>query len=243
MNRKSLLRLMICMVTTASFADPPFLSSNPTNLDYHDWQVYFYSIVNKNTFNNTDALPGLEFDFGLTPFLELDISIPMALNLQSDHHMPNAYGLGDTQFSFTYPLIHESKYWPLISFSPNVFFPTGNYHRDLGNGRIWESFPFWAQKTIGSWTTYGGGGYAYNTAANNFFFGGIVVEHDFTDNLMLGVELFSTGAAAEDNPAFTLVDVGATYDLSKRFSLLFSVGKNIFGADNFYMYAGITLTS
>ena len=63
--------------------------------------------------------------------------------------------------------------------------------------------PVWAEKDVGPWQVFGGGGYQINTGANqrNFWQGGVAVNRTMTNRLQLGVELFEQIRSALDAPA------------------------------------------
>ncbi len=60
--------------------------------------------------------------------------------------------------------------------------PTVNSDKGLGNGRTWYTLPVLLQKSWGDWTTYGGGGRAFNSAhgMRDYNFGGCPLQRKVT---------------------------------------------------------------
>jgi hypothetical protein len=129
------------------------------------------------------AGPAIEFNWGALPNVQVSVSppymflsVPSTATATQPQSVPGTTiaGVGDTEFGVKYRFLRETTGRPQMSFYPSVEFPTGNNGNGIGNGRTWYRFPFWAQKSWGRWTTYGGAGYAVNTAsgATNFPFAG-----------------------------------------------------------------------
>jgi hypothetical protein len=140
-------------------------------------------------------------------------------------------GLGDTEAGIKYRFIHETNDWPQVGIFPLIEVPTGDGSRGLGNGRAWFQLPLWVQKSWGSWTTYGGGGLALNSAPGqrDYPFGGWELQHNFGSNLMMGGEIFAQRPAAKGDKGFEAFNLGGSYNLNEHFSLLFSAGHSIEG--------------
>jgi hypothetical protein len=153
---------------------------------------------------------------------------------------PAVSGLGDVEFGVKYRFLHETNWWPQIGIFPMVELPTGNADRGLGNGRAWVRLPLWVQKSFGPWTTYGGGGAAFNSVSGqrNYPFGGWLLQRDFGEHLTLGGEIFAQGAAAESDKGFAVVNFGGSYNINEHFSLLFSAGHSIAGDEHTLWYFG-----
>ncbi|MGB8909068.1 MAG: hypothetical protein WCC84_10000 [Candidatus Cybelea sp.] len=140
-------------------------------------------------------------------------------------------GLGDTKFGVKYRFVQETDSRPQASFYPSAEFPTGNNANGIGNSRTWYRFPLWIQKSSGRWTTYGGGGYAINAApgATNFWYGGWLVQRDFSENVTAGGEVYYEGPQFVGNKWSTLYNAGSYISLTKDFGILFGVGHSISG--------------
>lgn len=94
------------------------------------------------------------------------------------------------------------------------------------------------QKSLGHWTTYGGGGVEYHPGSGNksFLFGGWLLQRDLSDKLTLGAEIFSHGPQADGESDETLANFGGYYNLSGQHHILFSIGKDIHGPNEILGY-------
>ena len=157
---------------------------------------------------------------------------------------PLGWAAGDIEAGVKYRLVDESKRGPEIGVFPLLELPSGDQNKGLGNGRTWTKLPVWLQKSWGSWTTYGGGGYAYNPAPGqrNYFFGGDLIQKSITPKLTLGGELFLQGADAVDGRSFVIANLGGQYNFTPDFSLLFSAGHSIQGERHQIYYVSLYRT-
>jgi hypothetical protein len=101
------------------------------------------------------------------------------------------------------------------------------------------------QKSWKSWITYGGGGYAINSAPShqNYPFGGWVLENYISTSVKLGGELYSQGRSATNIPSYTILNLGGTYRWTRHFATLLSAGHNILGQRNTVAYVGVYWTA
>ena len=127
---------------------------------------------------------------------------------------------------------------------PLLELPTGSRTRGLGDGHVQLFLPLWAQKTLGGFTTYGGGGYWIHPGAGNrnWLLLGWEVQHPLTNGLTLGVEVFHGTAAAVDESAETHFNVGLLIDVSELHHILASAGLGLQGDHGFQMYLAYQLT-
>jgi hypothetical protein len=122
--------------------------------------------------------------------------------------------------------------------------PTGDAGRGLGNGRTWARLPVWLQWDLGPWTTYGGGGYAINTAPGqrSNFFGGWLLQREITKQLILGGEIFAHGPDHDGGRTTVLYNLGGFYKFTEDFQLLFTVGHGLAGDPHLIAYVGLYWT-
>ncbi len=112
---------------------------------------------------------------------------------------------------------------------PAVDFPSGEAVRNLGTGHMHAFLPVWVQKSLGNWTTFAGVGYWINPGVGDrdYWYLGWALQRQIADKLTIGGEIFyqtSNTIGGKDQAGFTL---GATYDLSEHYHLLFSVGEGV----------------
>lgn len=228
---------------TRAAAGPPFLTDDPVPTGYQHYEFYAFVTSEKNAgISSTTNGPAFEFNYGALRNVQVSISVPytfLSVPTTSGPVTPQSIpgttvsGIGDTEFGVKLRFLQETVAHPQLSFYPSVEFPTGNGQNGIGNGRAWYRFPLWLQKSWGRWTTYGGGGYAVNTAPEqrNFAFGGWLVQRDFSENLTVGAEIYSQGPQFTGDKSSTFYDAGSYIALTKSFGLLFSIG-HTFSGDN-----------
>ncbi|HEX3672563.1 MAG TPA: transporter [Candidatus Cybelea sp.] len=241
--------LIFALATTSvAVAGPPFLTDDPVPTDYQHYEIYTYVDVEKNAgVATTTTGPSLEFNWGALRNVQVSATLPYAF--LSTPPSPSAFapdtlpgatvsGFGDTELAVKYRFLQETVGRPQMSFYPAIEIPTGNSATGIGNGRSWYRFPVWIQKSWGRWTSYGGGGYAINTASDqkNYSFGGWLLQRDFSENVSVGAEIYSQGAQFAGDKATTLYNAGSYISLTKTFGILFSLGHSFSGDDESVAY-------
>ncbi len=224
------------------WAGPPFLTDDPEPVDLNHFEFYIFESSLASLGSVTIQGPAAEFNWG--PLSDVQLHVISGLTSLSTPGNPSVYGLGDTEMGIKFRFIKESDNSPQVGIFPMVEIPTGNPGNGLGNGLAWYKFPLWMQKSWGPWTTYGGGGYAFNAAAGmrNYPFGGWLLQRDLDSSLTLGGELFAQGQDMDSNQGFLLVNIGGQFNFSPNFSLLFSGGHSIVGQDTTVTYLGLYWT-
>ena len=96
----------------------------------------------------------------------------------------------------------------------------------MGSGRVTALLPVWAQKDMGAWSVFGGGGYAINPGAGNrdYWTGGIAITRAVGERLLIGLEADRQGRDADDGSASTKLGLGFIWQLQKPFRVLASGG-------------------
>ena len=226
-------------------AGPPFLTDDPEPIAYRHSEAYLFSTFDKGPDGKLAVIPAFEFNTGPAPDWHLHVSVPFLALRPSDGS--NAYGLGDIELGVKYRFVHETGNLPQIGIFPMLELPTGDADKGLGNGRLWGTLPLWLQKSWGPWTTYGGGGVAFNSAPGmkNSAFAGWLLQRSVTDKLLLGGEVFYQGASSVGNQESTLLNIGGTYNgiqICGGCSLLWRVGTSIAGEVHREAYLGLYWT-
>ncbi len=238
------LAFIACLVaaTLGLQAGPPFLTDDPEPVELDHWEFYVFGQGAKAADANSISAPATEFNYGVAKNMQLHLVAPVA-NF-SAHGAGWNSGYGDTELGIKYRFLEETDSLPQLGFFPMAEVATGDSSRRLGNGRTWYRLPVWAQKSWGPWTTYGGGGWAVNSAPGqrNCGFAGWLIQRDLGDKLTLGTELFRQGASTTAGAGSTVANVGGTYKFSKDFNLLFSVGHSISGPRSTVWYLGLYWT-
>ncbi|MDD3651818.1 hypothetical protein [Immundisolibacter sp.] len=235
--------LSLALGTTAALAGPPFMTDDPEPVEYRHSEAYVFSTYDRGPQGDKSfAAPAFEFNTSPAPDWHLHAMLPFTGVRPGDG--PDEYGLGDVELGVKYRFLHETDNRPQAGVFPMFYVPTGDADKGLGNDRVWGTFPLWLQKSFGPWTTYGGGGRAFNSAPGmrNYSFGGWLLQREVTDRLTLGGELFYQGAPSDDARHATFFNVGGVYsDVAAcgGCSLLFRVGSTVAGESHDGGYLGL----
>lgn len=228
-------------------AGPPFRTDDPEPVELGHWEIFGFSTGTHVRDGSAGTLAGIDANYGAAPNLQLHAALP--LNFDASGGQGVRIGYGDTEFGVKYRFYEGSKdgWLPEAAIYPTVDFPTGNAARNLGAGHVRVLLPIWLQKNLGDWTPFAGAGYFINqgSGSRNFWYFGWAVERKLTDKLTVGGELFRQTADTIDGKDQTGFTLGAIYDLSEHYHLMFSAGtglQNRTATNEFSYYAALQLT-
>jgi hypothetical protein len=227
----------------AAVGGPPFVTDDPEPVDYQHWEFYLASMQSDLRGDWSGTAPHIELNYGVVPDLQLHLIIPATYD--SPPNGPAHYGLGDIEVGAKYRFVHETNGWPQIGIFPLLQAPSGSARDNLGNGQAQAFLPVWVQKSWGTWTAYGGGGYGINSwsGKGNWGFVGGLLERQVRTNVSIGLEVYHQTTFATDFPNVgTAFNVGTVIDLSAHHHLLFSAGRSIDGPVGFQCYVAFQLT-
>jgi len=204
-----------------AYAGPPFLTDDPEPTDTGHWEIYapFADISGKG--RTFDGATGAELNYGAAPNLQLTLGLPVSYT----HDKAGwRFGRGDIEASAKFRFYHEDSAGLSIAAFPGITLPTAS--RGLGAAKVTAFLPIWAQKDMGTWSVFGGGGYAINSGAGNrdYWTGGIAVTHTFSDRLLVGIEADRQGADTTEGDGSTSLGIGFIRQLKAPFRLLASAG-------------------
>jgi hypothetical protein len=205
-----------------AYAGPPFVTDDPVPTEAGHWEVYGF-VAGTHVQHETDAQGGLDINYGVSKNLQLTVVIPVDLG------NPGPAGLGDIELAVKYRFLHhnDSSLMPDVAFFPGLVTPTTSH--PLTTDRTAVLLPIWAQKDIGKWSLFGGGGYDINPGADNrnFWLTGVGFTREVTDHLTLGGELYRQTADTRGAKGFMGINAGAIYKLGDHWSLLASAGPGV----------------
>jgi hypothetical protein len=236
-------RLRVCMTVFLALwaleaqAGPPFVTDDPEPVDYQHWEFYIASMHSELGGDWSGTAPHFEVNYGAVPDLQLHLIAPLAYD--SPPEGAGHYGPGDLELGAKYRFIQETNGWPQVGIFPLLELPAGSARDNLGNGHSQAFLPVWAQKSWGSWTAYGGGGYGVNSFSghDNWGFVGGVLQKQVLTNVLIGAEVYHQTAYETDFPnKGTAFNIGTVIDFSEQQHLLFSVGRSIDGPVGFQCY-------
>lgn len=207
-------------------AGPPYLTDDPAPTDLGHWEIY--SFVTAFTAGPTvSGAAGLDLNYGGAKDLQLTATIPLDFQGTKGLAAPGLRaGAGDIELAAKYRLLHQTDgtWAPDLAVFPRLFVPTAG--PPFGTGRLGLLLPVWVEKDAGSWSVFGGGGYQINPGAGqrDFWQGGLAVTHSFGERLAIGPEVFAQGDSANTGGGFLALNLGASWRLTKHWSLLALAG-------------------
>jgi hypothetical protein len=207
-------------------AGPPYLSDDPEPTDTGHWEIYNFAIGTSAP-SGLAGEAGLDLNYGAADNLQLTAVLPLAFEDQRGFGGEGLRaGPGDLELAAKFRVLRQADgaVTPDLAFFPRLFVPTAP--RALGDGRFGLLLPIWAEKDLGPWSVFGGGGYQFNPGPGqrDFWQGGVAVSKSLGERLSLGVEVYGQTRDLSDGGAFETVNVAATYKLVPHWSLLASAG-------------------
>lgn len=206
------------------------------------WEAYIATQYAHARDGVSATAPHFELNYGAAPNLQIHLIAPFNADMPASE--PRQYGFGDTEIGAKYRLVQETARAPMVGVFPIVELPTGAPSKGLGNGEAQFFLPVWIQKTFGSWTTYGGGGYWRNPGDGNhdYWFFGWQAQCQITKQCALGLEVFHSTKSTVDGTDRTGFNIGAVYDLDSGHHALFSAGRDFRGENVGTFYVGFQWT-
>lgn len=213
--------LLSCSAPLA--AGPPYVTDDPEPTDLGRWEVYGFgsgTLFHRGSEGNG----GLDINYGGAR--DLQLSAVLSLDYSHDPGLRAHVGVADAEIGAKYRFLHQTKdsWLPDVGLFPKLELPTAG--RRFGSGRVGVSVPVWAQKDLGKWSLFGGGGWTLNPGAGNrnYGFGGLALTRSVTNRLSIGGEVYHQTADATDSRTSTGLGAGASWSLTKKWSLIGSAG-------------------
>ncbi len=227
---------LLAFIPPGALAGPPFLTDDPQTVDFQHWEFYLASMDFLTAEGWSGDGPHVEINYGIVPNVQLHLIAPVAYDAPKDG--PSHYGYGDTELGVKFRFVQETKNIPMVGIFPLLEVPTGSAREGLGTGHLHALLPVWLQKTWGTWTAYGGGGYGINPGPGlqNYGFVGMVLQKQVFKPLLVGVEVYHQTSTVVDGRDDTAFNVGTVFDFSEDHHLLFSAGRSINGPTDFQCY-------
>ena len=215
----ALLTLLAAPLSVAR-AGPPYVTDDPEPTDTGHWEIYNY-LTATSTPGESDGQAGFDINYGAAKDLQLTVVLPAAIEDWDQ------IGGADIQLAAKYKFLHQQDggWTPDVAFFPRVFAPTGARFDPDRPGLF---LPLWAEKDWGRWSLFGGGGLQINPGAGqrNFWQSGLALSRAI-GRFSVGAEVIHQTAEAVDAKDFTAVDLGATYTLSRHWTLMLSGGPGV----------------
>lgn len=236
---RSLAAAFACMAATPAYAGPPFLTDDPEPTETGHWEIYAPFLDAEGRGAEFGSTIGAEINYGGAPNLQLTLGLPLAF---AHDRSGWTRGLGDLEMAVKYRFYHDDNTGFSIAAFPGMTLPTAT--NGLGPGKATAFLPIWAQKDMGDWSLFGGGGYTINAGdgSRDYWSGGAALTRTFGKDLLLGMEVDRQGPDADDDRASTSLGIGAIYQMKAPFRLLASGGPTLSdagGPASFHMFVAL----
>ena len=213
--------LSVLLIPTLAWAGPPFMTDDPEPTEAGHWEVYGPLIELEGKGKDYEGAVAAELNYGASPDLQLTLEVPLSYS----HDVAGMkWGGGDVAISAKYRFYHNEDAGLSVAVFPSLTLPTAS--NGMGASKVTALLPVWVQKDLGTWSIFGGGGYAINPGVgnNDYWTGGLAVSRQVTQKLLLGIEANRQGADTIGGKGSTSLGVGAIYQLKAPFRLLASGG-------------------
>lgn len=212
-----------CLVLApkSSQAGPPFLTDDPEPTDTGHWEIYAPVFEDAGLGSVYGGSVGAELNYGAAPGVQLTLGLPVSFAKDGTRLRR---GPGDLRASIKYRFYHSDQAGVSLAVFPGMTVPTACC--GLGAGRVTALLPVWAQKTMGRWAVFGGGGFALNpgTGNRNYLTGGLAVTREVAKGSLIGIEADRQGPDSVDGRAQTSLGIGTIIAIKGPFRLLASGG-------------------
>jgi hypothetical protein len=234
------LGLALLVAPAAAVAGPPFLTDDPEPTEFQHWEIYAPLFEAEGSGADFSGTLGAEINYGLAPDVQVTVGLPLAY---SHDDAGWRWGASDLKASVKYRFYNDEAAGFQVAAFPGVTLPTASH--GMGAGKVTAFLPVWAQKDMGPWSVFGGGGYAVNPGSGNrdYWTGGVAVTREFGKSLLLGAELDRQGPDTVGGRASTSAGLGAIVDLKGPLRLLASGGPTWTdgGVSGFHAFAAVGL--
>lgn len=220
----------------AAWAGPPYVTDDPEPTDLGKWEIYGFG-AGTHFAHSTEGATGFDINYGGAR----DLQLTTVIEIDHQHGGPegNHSGFGNMEVGAKYRFLHQraGSWLPDVSFFPKLDLPTAG--KRFGSGRVGVQLPFWAQKDMGEWSLFGGGGYFINpgTGQRNYWLSGIALTRTVTKALSLGGEIYHQTRDADDGRSTTGLGLGASWQVAPHWSIIGSGGPIVAHRDSSGHYA------
>ena len=232
----------VLLLPAPLFAGPPYVTDDPEPVEYGHWELYLATQHELTRDGAVGTLPHIEINYGAVPNLQLHLIAPLAYARPNDGG--SNYGPGDIELGAKFRFVQERDWMPMVGTFPLLEIPAGNETKGLGSGHLHGLLPLWLQKSVGPWTSYGGGGYWFNPGSGNHNYGyvGWLLQRRLSELATLGAEIFYTSADRTGGDGNLRFNVGLVLDFTQSHHLLVSAGRSIAGETRLQGYLAYQLT-
>ncbi|MBV8971278.1 MAG: hypothetical protein JO290_03190 [Sphingomonadaceae bacterium] len=215
------LPLVLALAAAPAAAGPPYVTDDPQPTDLGHYEIYFFASATQVP-GSTAGAGGVDFNYGGLTDVQLTAVVPLAFDTSPGGRR---VGAGNVELAVKYKFLHQKADGIDLSLFPRLFVPAGGQR--FGTGQAALLLPLWAERDWGKWSLFGGGGWQLNPGGRNFWSGGVALSRALGERASVGAEVYHHGPDARDARSFTGLNLGATYRLSKHWSLIGAAGPGV----------------
>ncbi len=217
--------LAILALAAPALAGPPYLTDDPQPTDTGHWEIYNF-LDGQRSSDGLDGETGFDINYGAAKDVQLTMVLPLGYSNPRGYALSGLEaGAGVIELAAKFKLLHQSEgsWLPDFAVFPRLFIPTD---ARFGPPRANLWLPVWAEKDVGPWSVFGGGGYQINPGPGQrgFWQEGVALTRAFGETASLGAEVWRQGADTSAGGGFTTVNLGGAWRFTKHWSLIGSAG-------------------
>jgi hypothetical protein len=215
----ALIAAPFAVLPSPAFAGPPFATDDPAPTPTGHWEVYLFADAGGRG-SEFDGTGGADVNYGVAPGSQLTLTVPMRVSSGDGEGV----AVGDVDVGLKYRFLSSPESGWSAAFSPRFTVPI--FVGAGASDRISGELPVWIGKTMGDWSLFGGGGYAFHPGPDgrDGWFGGVAATGRVSRGVMLGVEVNRRDPDSADAHGETGFVAGAVVQLAGPFALYVSGG-------------------
>jgi hypothetical protein len=235
---RSLLFLLLCALgcpAAIGQGGPPYYTNDPGTPGNHNWEINLGYMPFEYNNQSIAHAPDVDINFGLGERIQFTFENAW-LRVVNPSSEPK-YGLGQDQLGFKWRFYDNEQTGFAISVFPQVSLNNPNHSVDRGITPRSASviLPVEFSKKLGPISLNWEVGYNVVHAGPDGYLAGVVVGHDFTENLEVDAEFYSVGTFHSSNSQQT-IEGGARYKIHPPFILLLMAGRSVQPSSNVQPY-------
>jgi Putative MetA-pathway of phenol degradation len=221
--------LLSALWTSSTHAQggPPMITDDPGTPGDGHWEINIAALTDHSSDVNTHELPLLDLNFGVGDRIQLKYEVPLVTARQDSNRVT---GLGNSLAGVKWRFCDAGEESWQISTYPQVEFnypASSSPRRGLAEPAVAYFLPLELTRTYATFDiNFEVGRWARSRGQFDTWIGGVVIGHHFGDAFELIAELHEETTTDWSRDELIL-NLGARWNLSERYSLLFSAGRDL----------------